>query len=373
VEEGKVPDIKVALGRHRVEIEAALRNAIARAAEATPRAVISDSARATMYRQIEYHLGWLDENFEPAGFHPGKLIRPALALLTAELTGGRKAATNALPIAVTVELIHNFSLIHDDIEDHDETRRGRPTLWSLWGMEQAINSGDALFALARMQMWEFDQPEVAPSTVIRLARLVDRTALELCEGQYLDMLYEGRRDVTEAMYLDMIERKTAALMACAAEAGALIGAPANEELSSDLRAFGRALGLAFQLRDDVLGIWSAKELGKEATGDIRRKKMTLPLIYAFAHVSPDDHAALEAFYDTPGEMSNERIARTLEILDRCGARKRAYAAIHDHLDAASAALRAAREAASLAFRNDRDEAGGALASLVAFIRADALV
>ena len=277
----------------------------------------------------------------------------------------------ALPVAVTIELIHNFSLIHDDIEDGDEARRGRPTVWKVWGQPQAINSGDALFSLARMRLLGIARLGVEPALIVRLVDLIDRTCLELCEGQHLDMSFEGRDDVTEAMYLDMIGRKTAALMACAAEAGARVGTPDNEALGDRLAAFGRALGLGFQLRDDVLGIWSAATaLGKSEAGDVRRRKMTLPVIHALERASEADRAELRAIYAGREVVGEEQVARALAILDRSGARARAYSALREQLDVASSALDDASQLAR-AGGNGKDEAGEALASLVALIRADA--
>lgn len=370
-EAARSPGITRALGRYRAEIEAGLRAALSSAAEATPRAPESAVTLASMYGQIEYHLGWRAEDLSPAQGDPGKLLRPTLTLLAAELVGGSNAVDRALPAAVTIELIHNFSLIHDDIEDSDEARRRRPTLWKIWGQAQAINSGDALFSLARMRIWEMARRGVESGLVVRLAEVIDRTCLELCEGQHLDMSFEGRREVTEAMYLDMIGRKTAALMSCAAEVGARIGAPENEALGDRLGAFGRALGLAFQLRDDVLGIWSAKELGKSEAGDVRRKKMTLPIIHALERASRVDRDALAVIYAERGPATDEQVIRALEILERSGARIRAYGALREQLDIASVALEEARGAAS-AHGGSAEEAGEALVSLVDFIRADTL-
>lgn len=366
----RTPGIAAALGRYRAEIEAGLRAAIASAAATTPRPPESAEALASMYGQIEYHLGWRAADLSPEEGPSGKLLRPTLALLAADLAGGREAVERALLAAVTIELIHNFSLIHDDIEDGDEARHHRPTVWKVWGQAQAINSGDALYSLARIRLWELPRLGVEPLLVVRLAKLVDRTCLELCEGQHLDMSFERQRDVTEAMYLDMIGRKTAALMSCAAEVGARIGAPEDEALGDYLGVFGRALGLAFQLRDDVLGIWAAEELGKSEAGDVRRKKVTLPVIHALAHAARADREALAAIYGGSGPATDEQVIQALGILDRSGARKRAYGALREQLDIATATLERARQAAASQGGSAR-EAGEALMSLVDFIRADA--
>ncbi|MDE3230625.1 MAG: polyprenyl synthetase family protein, partial [Chloroflexota bacterium] len=295
-------------------------------------------------------------------------------LLAAELAGGADAVARALPAAVSVELIHNFSLIHDDIEDGDEERHHRQTLWRVWGQPQAINTGDALFALARWRLLDLARLGVDAALTLRLIALVDATCLELCEGQHLDMSFEARREVSVAMYLDMIARKTAALMRCSTTLGARVGAPEDEALGERLGAFGQALGLAFQLRDDLLGIWQARELGKSAAGDVRRKKMSLPVIHALEHASEADRDALTAIYFAPGPASDEQIAEALAILDRSGARARVHDVLREQLDQARAALAAALALAQARPANDAQsaaEAGAALGEFIAYISADA--
>ncbi|HEX8032618.1 MAG TPA: polyprenyl synthetase family protein, partial [Ktedonobacterales bacterium] len=260
-------DAEVVLVRYRPLLAEGMRDALEHALAwrkvAPPAAALLDEFDG----QIEYHLGWRNPDLSPAQSHPGKLLRPTLVLLASELAAGRHGATaserddlvrRVVPAAACVELVHNFSLVHDDIEDGDEERRHRPTLWKLWGIPQAINTGDAIFSLARQGLWRLVDAGIAPLVVVRLAALLDRTCLELCEGQFLDMRYEGRRDITVEMYLEMIGRKTAALMACSTEMGAHLGAPDDAALAGTLARFGRALGLAFQLRDDLLGIWATK-------------------------------------------------------------------------------------------------------------------
>ena len=324
------------------------------------------------YGQIEYHLGWRHADLTHARSHPGKLLRPALVLLGCELAAGRagagpeereRRARSAVPAAVCVELIHNFSLVHDDIEDGDEARRHRPTLWKLWGVPQAINTGDGIFAIARAALWRLVDTESDPGTIVRLAALVDRTCLELCEGQYLDMSYEGRLDVTEAMYLDMIGRKTASLMACSLEMGARLGGAGNDTAAQHLARFGRALGLAFQLRDDLLGIWAAEsELGKTAAGDLRRKKMSLPVIHALAHADSADQIRLRQMYGEPGDATEEQIQEALGILRSTGSRERVVEELRAQAEAARVALADAAGESALA-REPRDE----LAVLLGFV------
>src|SRR5262249_14030822 len=245
------------------------------------------------------------------------------------------------PPAICVALVHHSSLVHDDIEDGDAARPHRPTLWKLWGVPQAINTGDGIFALARASLWKLLDAGIDARVVVRLAELVDRTSLELCEGQFLDMCSEGRQEVTVAIYLDMIGRKTAALIACPTEMGALLAAPDQPELAAELARFGRALGMAFQLRDDLLGIWSAEQLGKTAAGDLRRKKMSLPVIHPLETASAADRATLQHTYSAPGAATDVQIAEALAVLERVDARTRVRSALREYGASARAALEAA--------------------------------
>jgi geranylgeranyl diphosphate synthase type I len=367
--------VEAILHRHREAIVAALRHAVADAWRQLRPFPTDEALLDEFAGLIEYHLGWRHPDLRPARTRGGKLLRPTLVLLAAELASGRSGADaagrqqvvkHALPVAVSVELVHNFSLIHDDIEDGDEARHHRPTLWKLWGVPQAINAGDGLFALARMSLWRLAEQGIAASVATDIAALIDRTCLDLCAGQFLDMRFEGHREVSVAMYLDMIERKTAALMACATEAGARVAAPDNVALAAELARFGRALGVAFQLRDDLLGIWSADELGKTPAGDLRRKKMTLPVLHALQSAASTDRQALEAIYVAPSPASEEQIVIALEVLERAGARKR----VREALRSAAATAREALDAAA-GDAPQAQEAHDQLATLLAYVAAAA--
>jgi len=365
-----VGTVETVLARHRALLTAGLRETLAAARQATLPAPATAALLETFHRQIEYHLGWRQADLSAVTTYPGKLLRPTLVLLAAELAAGRAgagpeqrqaAARRAVPAGVCVELIHNFSLIHDDIEDGDEERRYRPTLWKLWGVPQAINLGDGLFSMARFGLWQLAERGVPATAIVRLAAVVDRTCLELCEGQYLDMTFEGRADVTAAMYLDMIGRKTAALMASSTELGARIG-DADERTGALMAEFGRALGMAFQLRDDVLGIWAASELGKSAAGDLRRRKMSLPIIHARENAAARDRRTLTRLFAQPQEPSDALLAEALTILEQTGARERATEALREQVALARRALdQAAADAAAAA------EAHALLAALLSFV------
>jgi geranylgeranyl diphosphate synthase type I len=243
-------------------------------------------------------------------------MRPLLGLLAyASITGEHAPA---LPGAAAVELGHNFSLIHDDIEDGDRERRHRATLWTVHGIPQAINTGDAVFVLSRIALHRLTELGFSDAKVLRLMRLYDETCLALCEGQYID-IWTGEHDVTMTvdLYFDMIGRKTAALISASIEAGALL-ATDDEEVIARYKAFGWALGLAFQLNDDVLGIWGQEQATGKEPSDLAKHKKTLPVIYALEHAEPADRERLRAIYAHPAPSEAE-IAEAMAILERAGA------------------------------------------------------
>ena len=271
-----------------------------------------------LFGMLHYHLGWADAAFQPCRAKAGKRVRPVLCLLACQACGANWE--RALPAAAAIELLHNFSLIHDDIEDQDQTRRGRPTVWALWGQAQGINTGDALFALAQLTLVGIAERGVPAATVVAAVRLFNRTCLALTCGQHLDIGFESRDDVTVSEYLTMVEGKTAALIACACEMGALIAA-APDARRQHLRAFGHHLGMAFQMQDDILGIWGdPAHTGKPVGSDLVRRKKSLPIIHGLGQ-SP----ALATLL-AQETLSAADVRRATELLEE--ANSRAYA---DHL------------------------------------------
>ncbi|HYL40394.1 MAG TPA: polyprenyl synthetase family protein [Candidatus Binatus sp.] len=271
----------------------------------------TDPATAGVYEMCRYHLG------RDGSGSSGKRMRPLLGLLAyASITGDHRGA---LPGAAAVELGHNFSLVHDDIEDHDVERRHRPTLWAVHGVPQAINTGDMLFCLSRVALHRLTDLGFSDHKVLRLMRLYDDTCVALCEGQYMDMrAAEADAPMSVDSYFDMIGRKTAALIAGSIEAGALL-ATDDDEVIRRYRAFGWDLGMAFQLNDDLLGIWGDEHAtGKEPT-DIARHKQTLPVLYAFEHADPAERPRLAALW-TASEIDRESVGELRSILERAGAR-----------------------------------------------------
>jgi geranylgeranyl diphosphate synthase type I len=238
----------------------------------------SEAQVARFYAMQEYHLGWRDAELMPAAIDPGKLLRPYLALLACQAVGGR--VEQALPLAAGIELIHNFTLIHDDIQDVSPMRRGRDTLWNLWGISHGITAGDSMFTLAHLAVHRLTAVGVPAPVVLEVLQRLDETILAVCEGQYLDCSYEGNLHITEDDYLSMICRKTSTLIGAAVSAGALVGG-SDMTTAQAFYHFGVNLGMAFQLLDDILGIWGdPKVTGKPAAADLSRRKVTLPIIRA---------------------------------------------------------------------------------------------
>lgn len=279
-----------------------------------------------LYGMLRYHMGWADEQFRPVHAPTGKRLRPVFCLLACEVCGGNWE--HALPAAAAVELIHNFSLIHDDIEDGDRTRRGRPTVWALWGIPQGLNAGDALFVLAHQALLRLGDRGVPPDRVVEAVHILDRACLRLTEGQYLDLLFEAVPDVTVGQYVQMVERKTGALLSAACELGALVAA-APPSFREQMARFGHYVGLAFQIRDDYLGIWGdPQRTGKPVGSDLQRRKKTYPVVWGM-----ERDAELRALLNQPSH-SPEEIERALHLMEALGARERTAAAVLEALEAA---------------------------------------
>jgi geranylgeranyl diphosphate synthase type I len=292
-------------------------------------------AAGTHYPMMAYHLGWLDEQFEPVQANTGKGIRPLLCLLSCAAAGGDPQ--RAVAAAAAVEMLHNFSLVHDDVEDASPTRRHRPTVWQLWGEAQAINVGDGMFALVFESILRL-APAVPADVVLRvLQRLID-ACLALTEGQHLDLAFEARLDVTVDDYLTMVRGKTAALLAACTAIGALLGG-ADPAQVAQFHRFGENLGLAFQVEDDILGIWGDERItGKSAASDILARKKSLPVLFGLA--GPQG-AALRPFYTAP-ELTAQDVPAVLQLLHAAGARAAATALAERYSQLALEALDAAQ-------------------------------
>ncbi len=289
----------VILEQARISVDPELRRAI-------------ESLPGSMRRVARYHFGWEHADGTPATGNAGKAIRPALVLAAVAALGGRESV--AVRAAAAVELIHNFTLLHDDVMDRDATRRHRATAWTVFGIPDAILAGDALQALAQQLLAEDPHPASAAASA-RLASCV----VELCAGQHTDTEMEGRgpQEVTLDEVLAMAEAKTGALLGCACALGALY-AGADEEDVEALDAFGREAGLAFQLIDDVIGIWGdPSRTGKPAGADLMVRKKSLPVVAALASGTPEA-AELAELYGLPYEEGD--LERTALVVERAGGR-----------------------------------------------------
>lgn len=295
-----------------------------------------------LHTMLSYQMGWVGEGAGPQA--QGKQIRPVLLLLTTQAGGG--SWKDALPAAGAVELLHNFSLIHDDIQDDSPTRRGRPSVWKKWGRAQAINTGDAMYTLAYRSLHQL-QNTYSPQINLQAYHIFNQTCFRLTEGQHLDLKFEEQEEMPLDNYWSMVERKTAALLEGAMEIGALCAGVGNTRQQA-FRAFGLNLGLAFQALDDILGIWGEKEvMGKSNQSDLVTGKKTLPILYGIAQkgdfytawrsgkVTPRDVPGLARLLEKEGarRFASEKAARLTEIalenLDKAQPAGEAGAAIRD--------------------------------------------
>jgi geranylgeranyl diphosphate synthase type I len=263
-----------------------------------------------------YHLGMIDSDGRPSG-SGGKALRPALALLSARAAGA--PPRRGVPAAVAVELVHNFSLLHDDIMDGDTERRHRPTAWKVYGVGPAILAGDALLSLAQDILLEESGPQGAWA-----ARCLSAAVQRLIAGQGADLAFERRDDVTLGECLTMAGDKTAALMACSCSIGAVyLGAP--PALAMGLAAFGAHAGLAFQLTDDLLGIWGAPEItGKPVRSDLRTRKKSLPVVAALTS-DTDQGRQLGELLARPDPLTEEDLVLAAKLVEEADGKRWAEA------------------------------------------------
>lgn len=269
-------------------------------------------APAPVGTMLRYHMGWESPDGIPEEYATGKGLRPALCLFTCEAVGG--GIEDALPAAVALELIHNFSLIHDDIQDQDLERHGRGTVWSIWGKPSGVVAGNAMRTVADATLYQLRRSGASAVAAQGVMQSLTGRCLELVEGQRMDLNFEDRLDVTPDEYLDMISRKTGALVEAAMHMGAVLGSASPEQVER-LGRCGRLLGLTFQARDDILGIWGDPGLMGKATGaDIRRRKKSLPVVFGFTESTGVERERLERIYSDDEEMSEAAVAEVMGIL-----------------------------------------------------------
>jgi geranylgeranyl diphosphate synthase, type I len=284
-----------------------------------------------LQRMVGYHFGWWDADGIIGRAQYGKALRPALTLAAATACGG--SSVSAVPAAAAIELLHDFTLLHDDVIDEDPTRRGRPAVWRVWGVGNAILAGDALHALAFKALHEYLPAAVADGAIARFTA----ASLELCRGEQEDCEFEQRSYVAMDDYVRMATSKTGALMGCACAVGALC-AHADPATVSAMDRFGREIGLAFQFVDDIIGIWGDPSVsGKPIGNDLTRRKRTLPVVAAISSGS-DAGAELARLYNSAGQITPADLAQAVTLIEAAGGRAVAEQYADERLDAAIDAL-----------------------------------
>ena len=316
----QVVELPAALARFQQPIEAELRSLIA-------------DRQEPLYGMMQYALGWMEQDGTPRPGHEPLRLHASLCLLACRALGAD--IQQALPAAAAVELVHHYSLVHDDIRDGNSDRDQRPAVWWVWGPAQAINAGDGLDALARLSLLGLAGRGVSTDVVLKAAWRLDQACLELCEGQYQEIRFQEQLQVSQATYLKMVEKRAGALLGCAAALGALCAA-ADEDVCQKFQRTGQKLGVARQIRDDLLHLWGS--LGDTAsTGDILNKKKSLPVVHAMEAGEPQARRELGTLY-LQRVLDPKNLPRIIEILDAAGSRQHCQSVARDAKEEALAAL-----------------------------------
>jgi geranylgeranyl diphosphate synthase type I len=271
-----------------------------------------------MYDIHRYYMGWQEIDGSDSNSMGGKRMRPTLAMLAADAVGGD--LERATPIAVALEYVHNFSLIHDDLEDMDRVRHHRPTVWAVWGEPAAIVSGNAMLKIADHAAWKLRSVGVEESVALEAEAVLTNHYLKMMEGQYLDISFETKESVSVDQYLDMIERKTGALIEASIYLGSLVAPEKgpDRQKATALKSIGYDLGRIFQIRDDVLGVWGGVETGKPVGADIKRKKKALPAVHALSNSTGPSADRLKEIFRTEGDLNAEDVHVVLEVMENLG-------------------------------------------------------
>ena len=300
--------------------------------------VVPTAHNSETYRLLRYHLGWVDQQGTPmdTSVSQGKALRPTLCLFACEALASEYS--RALPAAAALELIHNFSLIHDDIQDQDMERRHQPTVWHLWGIPKAIWSGNAMQCTGDLSLLDVARANVPAVTAIQVSDILTESYLEMIQGQCMDLDFESRTDIKSDEYLYMIACKTGALIRSALQIGALLATedPATVKAFTE---FGNHLGQAFQVRDDYLGIWGDQAtLGKATGNDIRRRKKSYPVVFALERASGQAMEDLLRIYRQE-ELEEDDVQRVMAVLDEVGSQEQAQRVTEAAAGRALAALK----------------------------------
>ncbi|MSQ06233.1 MAG: polyprenyl synthetase family protein [Dehalococcoidia bacterium] len=286
-----------------------------------------------LYLVMRYHLGWADRHGQPAKepVSQGKALRPTLCLFACQALGGEPE--QAGPAAAALEIIHNFSLLHDDIQDRDIERRHQATAWTVWGEPKALVAGNAMQSVGDLALLSSADGQVSAQTALRLSAILTESYLEMIEGQCLDLDFESRTGITTEEYLHMIACKTGALIRCSLEVGATLGAD-NPAATQVFARFGQCLGRVFQIRDDYLGIWGDPvATGKAVGNDIRRRKKSFPVVYGLEHATGAARDELLRIYRQEA-LTEADVGQVLALLEGAGASQMSQRLIQDNADQA---------------------------------------
>jgi len=290
--------------------------------------IVNDAVKAIPYPKQPNNL------YEPIAYTMalgGKRIRPILVLMACEAVGGNIA--KAINPAIGLEMFHNFTLLHDDVMDKADIRRGKPTVHVKWDDNTAILSGDAMLTMATQLI-----AKAPADTLAQVMELYNRTAMEIYEGQQYDVDFEKRNDVSVDEYINMIRLKTSVLLGCACKMGAIIGG-ADDATADLFYKVGENLGLAFQLQDDMLDVWgNEKTFGKAIGGDIMNNKKTFLLIYALQQAKGDQRIELELWLSTPNASRSVKVPAVTAIYNQLGLQAKSMEAIQHYNQLACEAL-----------------------------------
>ncbi len=285
------------------------------------------SREGFLYDVLRYHMGWVDQAGQPQSGSAPLHFQSALALASCDALGGdyRKA----LPVAASVDLIFNFTLVHGDVQAGRAEPGDRPSIWWVWGPAQAINAGDGLHALGRTTMMRLAQNDVPADRVLQAVQGLDMACLSLCEGQYMDLQFQDQMLVSTADYMDMIGRKAGALASCAAESGAL-AAGAGDDVRANFAAMGRSMGMAWQIARDIDDLWGEHGDGMNPSNVLNKKK-SLPLVHTLETADVSTKRELGAIY-MKRVLEADDIAKMSEILDSTDARQTSQAKAQELVD-----------------------------------------
>ena len=296
-----------------------------------------DRRSLQLYRMMSYHLGWIDPQGTPLSPSSRPRLFANLCLASCEACGGDIA--KAMPAAVSVEMLHNFYLVHDDLQNGVPQRDGRDTAWWVWGPAQAINIGDGMHAMSRLSLFSLRDRGFSDEKVFKALGMLDEAGLKMCEGQFLDITYQERVDVSPQSYLTMIEKRSGSLFECAFKLGALLSS-SEVEIIESLGRFGAKLGIARQIQEDVQAIWGSEPARSRLRNGVINKKKSLPVVYGFQKAAVAHKRRLGEIY-FKRVLESEDLETLVSILDEIGVRDDAQQMAERHLNQALDALKGA--------------------------------